>query len=121
MVPEIAASFFKTKHRLHRIGRSIRLAKKFIVLDVGSGDSPFPAADVLCEKFAWDDTERTAHFKQDRPLVVGDIENLPFKDHAFDFVHCSHVLEHTVNPASSDGGAAARGEERLYRSPDGFS
>ncbi|UCE39033.1 MAG: methyltransferase domain-containing protein, partial [Thermoplasmata archaeon] len=26
------------------------------------------------------------------------IENLPFKDKEFDFVYCSHVLEHVVNP-----------------------
>jgi SAM-dependent methyltransferase len=35
----------------------------------------------------------------DRPLVVADAEELPFRDLAFDFVICSHLLEHVRNPA----------------------
>ena len=32
-----------------------------------------------------------------KPFVEGDLENLPFEDGAFDFVHASHVMEH-VSP-----------------------
>ncbi len=35
----------------------------------------------------------------DRPTVLGYVENLPFKDHVFDFVIASHVLEHSTDPA----------------------
>jgi len=78
--------------------RSFATSPEEVVLDIGSGDSPFAPADVICEKFPWDDTERTQGFKHDRPLVAGDAEDLPFKDKAFDFIHCSHVLEHVYHP-----------------------
>jgi len=98
MLSRWLANYFKTKYRISRFARSFRIPDSYTVLDIGSGDSPFPAADVICEKFPWDDRERTARFKHDRPLVVGDIEHLPFKDKAFDFIFCSHVLEHTLHP-----------------------
>jgi SAM-dependent methyltransferase/uncharacterized protein YbaR (Trm112 family) len=69
-----------------------------MVLDIGGGDGPFPRANVVCEKFITSDEERENVFLFDRPLVIGDIESLPFKDQSFDFVYCSHVLEHTSNP-----------------------
>ncbi len=68
------------------------------MLDVGSGNGPTPAADVLCDRFVCDDTERTAPLKLDRPFVFGDVQDLPFVDSAFDFVYCSHLLEHTIDP-----------------------
>jgi len=34
----------------------------------------------------------------DRPTVLGFVENLPFRDGAFDFVIASHVLEHSPDP-----------------------
>jgi SAM-dependent methyltransferase len=33
--------------------------------------------------------------------VRGDVTNLPFASGAFDFVHCSHVLEHVVDDEAS--------------------
>ena len=36
----------------------------------------------------------------DRPTVLANVEKLPFKDNAFDFVIAAHVLEHTSDPAS---------------------
>ncbi len=98
MLPWLLASWYKGKHRFQRFRRASSIPAHSLTLDIGSGDSPFAAADVICEKFPWDDRERTAGFRQDRPLVVGDIESLPFRDQIFDFVHCSHVLEHTVHP-----------------------
>jgi len=71
------------------------------VLDIGGGDGPFARADVQCEKFIGDDIERTNQFKHDRPLVLGDIECLPFKDQSFDFIFCSHILEHTQDPTQA--------------------
>jgi SAM-dependent methyltransferase len=54
---------------------------------------------VLVDKFPWDGTERHGQrIRLDRPFVMGDIEHLPFADKAFDFVICSHVLEHVRDP-----------------------
>jgi uncharacterized protein YbaR (Trm112 family)/SAM-dependent methyltransferase len=70
------------------------------VIDIGGGDGPFPRADVICEKFLGDDVERTNPLGHagTRALVVGDLENLPFADKSFDFVFCSHILEHASDP-----------------------
>lgn len=98
MLGQLLHGYYKTRYRLNRLSHIFAVKPEEKVLDIGSGDSPFAPADVLCERFPWDDNERTARFKQDRPLVIGDIEALPFKDKAFDFIHCSHVLEHTFHP-----------------------
>lgn len=73
-----------------------------LVLDIGSGDGPTPSADVLCDRFL-DDLERTAALRLDRPFVLGDVEDLPFVDGAFAFAYCSHLLEHTSDPARAIG------------------
>lgn len=73
-----------------------------LVLDVGSGGGPNPRANVLCDRFVSDGVERGGSpLVSDRPFVVGDVERLPFVDKAFDFVICSHVLEHVRNPGAA--------------------
>ena len=83
--------------KLHKLKRMVYLPRKWLVLDVGSGDGPFPRADVLCDKYM-EDTQRVSKLVIDRPFVIGDITALPFLDNAFDFVFCSHVLEHVDKP-----------------------
>lgn len=68
-----------------------------LVLDVGSGSNPHPAADVLLEKYI-DQTHRYAPLVTDRPTVLGDACKMPFRDKAFDFVTAFHVLEHMSKP-----------------------
>jgi uncharacterized protein YbaR (Trm112 family)/SAM-dependent methyltransferase len=70
-----------------------------LVLDVGSGHSPNPRSDVLCDRYIDDDTERGGSIRVDRPLIVADAHNLPFKDKAFDYVIASHIIEHMDDPA----------------------
>ena len=36
-----------------------------------------------------------------KPVYQCSIENLPFADSEFDFVYCSHVLEHVDNPEAA--------------------
>jgi SAM-dependent methyltransferase len=72
------------------------------VLDIGSGGGPFPLATHLCDHYPGETTHRAeALARDDRPLVVCNIERLPYRDKAFDFVFCSHVLEHVANPAKA--------------------
>jgi SAM-dependent methyltransferase len=77
------------------------------VLDVGSGDRPFPRATVLVD---WLPRERRTSGgitpenptgsirRHGKPFVAGDLEALPFADNAFDFVYASHVIEHVADP-----------------------
>lgn len=69
-----------------------------LVLEVGSGGNPYVRANVLLD--AYEDTRERhwAPLVSDRPTVLGFVENLPFRDGAFDFVIASHVFEHSVQP-----------------------
>jgi SAM-dependent methyltransferase len=69
-----------------------------LVLEVGSGDNPHPRSDILVDRFLADNTERGGNIVVDRPLVVADAHHLPFRDHAFCYVICSHILEHMDDP-----------------------
>lgn len=72
--------------------------KSDLVLEVGSGGNPYPRSNVLLDAY---ETTRERHWvplAADRPTVLGFVENLPFKDGAFDFVIAAHVLEHSPNP-----------------------
>jgi SAM-dependent methyltransferase len=69
------------------------------VLDVGSGGDPFPHATVLVDRYL----ERSCHRHEElvrdgRPQVVADVADLPFEDVSFDYVYCSHLLEHVDDP-----------------------
>jgi SAM-dependent methyltransferase len=69
------------------------------VLDIGSGAYPFPYATVLVERFIGKTEHR--HDKlvtNGKPLAIANISALPFRDKHFDFVYCSHVLEHVEEP-----------------------
>jgi len=70
------------------------------VLEIGPGSLPHPRADIFLEK-RYDDPDRAlgqrgyaAPLQLDKPVVYYDGENFPFVDAEFDYVICSHVLEH---------------------------
>jgi uncharacterized protein YbaR (Trm112 family)/SAM-dependent methyltransferase len=77
----------------------MKIGPNDLVLDVGSGHNPNPRSDVLCDRYIEDDTERGGSIRVDRPLIVADGHNLPFKDKAFDYVIASHIIEHMDDPA----------------------
>jgi len=88
-------SFFERKIFIKNI------KKDDLVLDVGSGDKPFWRADVIVDKYLEDDQQRHSGaivYDKRKLFVKADVENLPFKDKVFDFVFCSHLLEHVENP-----------------------
>jgi SAM-dependent methyltransferase len=69
------------------------------VLDIGSGGDPFPYATVLTDRFLEKSPSRCEALVRDtRPLLVSDIQALPFRDKSFDFVYCAHVLEVVDDP-----------------------
>lgn len=70
-----------------------------LVLEIGSGDNPHPRADVLLDRYPGaDNRERGGNLVVDRPFVVADAHYLPFKDGAFAYTICSHILEHMDDP-----------------------
>ncbi len=72
--------------------------KKALVLEVGSGGNPYARANVLLDAYESTRERHWVPLKADRPLVLGFVEKLPFKDKSFDFVIASHVLEHSARP-----------------------
>jgi uncharacterized protein YbaR (Trm112 family) len=88
---------------LERVAWSLRrihcpVAKDALVLEVGSGGKPYPRADVLLDAYENSRERNWAPLIADRPTVLGFVEQLPFRDKAFDFVIASHVLEHSADP-----------------------
>lgn len=65
------------------------------ILDVGPGHFPLAAATHFL------DLERYDECPGDIPLTIFDLNDnprMPFHDDEFDFVYCSHVLEHLEHP-----------------------
>jgi len=78
------------------------IAPNDLVLDIGSGGWPFKRANHLADKYPDTTTHRVeAMVRDERPFFEVDLERLSFGDHAYDFVFCSHVLEHLDNPGQA--------------------
>jgi SAM-dependent methyltransferase len=72
------------------------------VLDIGSGAYPFPLATHLTDLFEGETTHRAEPLVRDhREFSLCNIEALPYGDKEFDFVYCSHVMEHVPDPAKA--------------------
>lgn len=87
-------------YQINYVNFSIKLGEK--VLDIGSGGYPFPLATHLADLYEGSTTHRAEELKRDnRPLTCCSVEQTPFQDKEFDFVYCSHVLEHVSDPAKA--------------------
>jgi SAM-dependent methyltransferase len=73
------------------------------VLDIGSGAYPFIYGTLQVDLYSDDNFHRGGEslVNDARPLVIADLERLPFSDAMFDFAYCSHVLEHVINPGNA--------------------
>jgi len=74
------------------------VASNELVLEVGAGGNPYPRANILLDAYEETRERHWVPLIQDRPTVLGYVENLPFKDKSFDFVIAAHVLEHSTDP-----------------------
>lgn len=69
------------------------------VLDVGSGGHPFPYATHIADFYPDATSHRSEPLRKlDLNFQACNIESLPYQNKEFDFVYCSHVLEHVENP-----------------------
>lgn len=69
------------------------------VLEIGPGGTPYPRADVLLEHRFDDDMALLQRggapsLKTSKQVVFYDGGDFPFHDNEFDYVICSHVIEH---------------------------
>ncbi len=78
-------------------GEKIEIKSEWKVLDIGSGHNPFKRADVCLEKDLGESADRSgvaAVIPEEKPLVIGNATNMPFKDKVFDYVVALHIAEH---------------------------
>ncbi len=92
------------------------------VLDVGSGNHPLPLATHQAEYAISDDTYGRAGQALRRiegiQLVQASVEALPFADKSFDFIYCSHIMEHVIDPAAACRELSRVGRRGYIESPN---
>lgn len=116
---------FFLKLKLDSIAWSFRrlhcpVDKKALVLEVGSGGNPYFRSNVLIDAYLDTRERHYAKLISDRPIVLGFVENLPFRDDAFDFVIASHVLEHSKDPEKFLSEIQRVGKAGYIEVPDAF-
>jgi|GEM_PF-1520111 len=99
-------------------------ARRHRVLEVGSGNAPNPIADVLVDRYPFENTERARKEpirRNGKPLIVADGVALPFASKSFDLVMAIGVLEHTEEPVAFLEEMARVGKRGLVHVPTTFT
>ena len=91
------------------------------ILDVGSGNIPFHLATHLVDITIENDNLGRAGAAFEHvdgiPVYECNLEKLPFEDNEFDFVYCSHVLEHVAEPNKACSELIRVGKRGFIESP----
>lgn len=80
--------------------RITNIKPEYKVLEIGPGAHPFHRSDVFLELEYKTEEDKIAQFghteklNSDKKIVFYDGTKFPFADNEFDYVVCSHVLEH---------------------------
>lgn len=112
--------FNKYRIKFRKLLRMLSIPKGHLVLDVGSGDGPFARANVLCDKFISETENRIGPILIDRPFIAADIMSLPFKTKSFNYIFCSHVLEHVDDPEKAMNELMRVGQKGYIETPSEF-
>jgi SAM-dependent methyltransferase len=100
-----SALIYSLRHYLRLIlgPEPLRAMRPGLCLEIGSGAFPLWFSDVLSDRYVTDRSHRSQRplLVDRRPTVICDATALPFKDRAFDFVVCRHVLEHIPDAATA--------------------
>jgi len=70
------------------------------VVDIGGGHRPFPRADLVLEKYPFDNSlhsNRPMLFPQ-VPVIKADAHALPIPDRGCELIFASHIIEHLKQP-----------------------
>ncbi len=78
-----------------------KISTKDAVLDIGCGAKPFPLATHLGDVDVDFCKESLKNAGDPRPFTEASVMALPFDDKSFDFIFCTHVLEHVTDPAKA--------------------
>jgi hypothetical protein len=84
-----------------QILKRIEIGKADFVIDIGGGHRPFWRADLIVEKFPFDqDLHRNQPMQFPRvPVIKADAVTLPIANGGCDLVFASHIIEHLPDPA----------------------
>lgn len=79
---------------------SLPVAPGEFVVDVGGGHRPFPRADVVFEKYPFEEVHRVAAhgLVHSAPVMIADATKIPVPDNVAGLVFASHVIEHLPDP-----------------------